>query len=185
MGYDTTFTFNANASVETCSLDDIHTAALAEGGTVTLWYGGASRNQQDGLKTAFEARFPGMTLNVTVDESKYHDVNIDRQLAINGLYVDSVMLQTLQDYPSWKAEDALLNYQPVGFDQIYDDFKDRDGAYYGATVSAWSIVWNTDKLNGIAPPSTFADLPKPEFKDKIVICYPNDDDAVLYTFDLM
>ena len=34
------------------------------------------KNQQDHLKQAFEARFPGMTLNLTVDLSKYHDINV-------------------------------------------------------------------------------------------------------------
>lgn len=34
------------------------------------------KNQQDSLKEAFEAKFPGLTLNITVDLSKYHDVNV-------------------------------------------------------------------------------------------------------------
>lgn len=37
----------------------------------------AETNQQDALKQAFEARFSGMTLNVTVDLSKYHDAAFD------------------------------------------------------------------------------------------------------------
>lgn len=142
-------------------------------------------NQQDALKSAFETRFPGITLNVTVAASRYHDGNINRQLAVGNLHVDSAMLQTLHDYPRWKNECALLNYKPAGFDQLYPDFRDHDGAYYGVTVNAWSSVWNTDKLNGTAAPLIFTDFLKPEFKDKLVLCYPNDDDAVLYTFDLM
>jgi ABC-type Fe3+ transport system substrate-binding protein len=34
-------------------------------------------------------------------------------------------------------------------------------------------------------PTSYEDFTKPEFKDKIVLTYPNDDDAVLYQFDLM
>lgn len=85
--------FAADVEVETRSLDEIHQEALKEGGTLTLWHGGYvslesriktvltpcfrdEKNQQDGLKQQFEARFPGMTLNVTVDLSKYHDSKV-------------------------------------------------------------------------------------------------------------
>ena len=68
----------------------------------------------DSLKSFFEARFPGMTITVTVGLSKYHDGNIDRQLANGNTFVDSVILQTLHDYPSWKQEDALMYYKPLG-----------------------------------------------------------------------
>lgn len=108
--------FNTPPVVETRTLDQIHEAALKEGGIVTVWHGGDEKTQQDSLKTAFEARFPGMTLNITVDLSKYHDINLDRQLATKNVYVDSIVLQTLHDYPRWKDEGALLNYKPVGFE---------------------------------------------------------------------
>lgn len=89
--------YNRKIEVETRSLDQIYQAALQEGGAVTVWHGGDESNQQDSLKSAFEARFPGMTMNVTVDLSKYHDGNIDQQLATGNVYVDSVILQTLHD----------------------------------------------------------------------------------------
>ena len=101
--------------VETRTLEQIHTAALKEGGVVTLWHGGDEPNQVDGLKTDFEARFAGMTLNLTADLSKYIDGRIDQQLAGKNVYVDTNMLQTLHDFPRWKAEGALLNDKPLGF----------------------------------------------------------------------
>ena len=185
LAYDTTFDFDSKPTVETRSIDEIYRAALNESGTVTVWYGGAAKDQQAALINAFEKRFPGTTLNLTVDSSSHHNVNIDRQLAVGNVYVDSAMLQTLQDYPRWKGEGVLLNYEPNGFDQLYPAFRDFEGAYYGVTVFAWSTVWNTEKLNGTDAPLDFTDFLKPEFKDKIILCYPNDDDAVLHTFDLM
>lgn len=44
-------------------------------------------------------------------------------------------------------------------------------------------MWNTAKTD--ASIKEYADFLKPELKDKIVLTYPNDDDAVLYAFDLM
>lgn len=118
LAYSPQLGFTTQPLVETRSLDQLYQAALKEGGTVTLWHGGDEKTQQNSLKTAFEARFPGMTLNVTVDLSKYHDVNLDRQLATKNVYVDSIILQTLHDYPRWKEEGAILNYKPVGFESM-------------------------------------------------------------------
>lgn len=168
---------------ETRSLDELYQAALAEGGIVTLWHGGDEANQQDFLKSTFEARFPNMTLNVTVDLSKYHDGKLDAQLAAKDVYVDSIILQTLHDFPRWKEEGALMNYAPVNFDSIYPVFKDADAAYAGLFIPAWGISSNTNKSSDV--PTSYEDFTKPEYKDKIVLTYPNDDDAVLYQFDIL
>ncbi|KPM37551.1 hypothetical protein AK830_g9026 [Neonectria ditissima] len=187
LGFDQVLGFNAKVEYETRSLDKIYKAALAEGDVVTVWHGGDEANQQDGLKKAFEARFPGITLNVTVDLSKYHDGRLDQQLAAgkDAVYVDSIILQTLHDYPRWAQQGALLNYAPSGFKQIDHAFKDDTAAWYGVYVFFWSGAWNTEKLPGIKAPVEWEDWLRPEFKNKLVLTYPNDDDAVLWAFYLI
>ncbi|KAF2993481.1 hypothetical protein E8E14_001401 [Neopestalotiopsis sp. 37M] len=187
LGFDQVLGFNSIVERENRTLDEIYQAALAEGSVVTLWHGGDEKNQQDGLKQAFEERFPGITLNLTVDLSKYHDARLDQQLAAgsDAVYVDSIILQTLQDYPRWAAEGALLNYAPNGFDQIEHAFKSDVAAYYGVYVFFWSGAFNTEKLPGIDAPVEWDDWLRPEFKDKLVLTYPNDDDAVLFAFYLI
>ncbi len=54
---------------ETDRLASLYARARGEGGKVVLWAGGDAPNQMDWLKTAFESRFPGVTLDVTVDLS--------------------------------------------------------------------------------------------------------------------
>ena len=46
-----------------------------------------------------------------------------------------------------------------------------------------SISANMNKTSTM--PTSYQDFTKPEYKDKIVLTYPNDDDAVLYQFELM
>ncbi|KKY21108.1 putative abc transporter [Diplodia seriata] len=181
--FDPQLGFNNYVGVENRTLDEIYQAALKEGGTLTVWHGGDEKTQQDGLKEAFEAKFPGMTLNITVDLSKYHDVNLDRQLATDSLYVDSIILQTLHDYPRWKSQGALLPYKPLGWDQVHDAYKDPQGYYSGIGIFGWSNVWNSRYVS--EGPKEYTDYLKPEFKNKLVLTYPNDDDAVLYAFDLI
>ncbi|GJC90641.1 hypothetical protein ColLi_13479 [Colletotrichum liriopes] len=185
VGYDATFAFNGAPVVENRTLEEIHKAALAEGGVVTAWHGGDESYQQDSLKEAFEAKFPGMTLNITVDVSKFHDGNIDRQLALGSgaLHVDTAILQTLHDYPRWDSEGALLHYQPINFQKVHPAFRDIRGAWHGVSIFAWTFVWNSDRIQD--GPREFADFLDPRFKNQIVLTYPNDDDAVLYAFDLI
>lgn len=187
VAYDQVLGFNAKVERENRTLDEIYKAALAEGDVVTVWHGGDEVDQQDSLKKAFEERFPGITLNITVDLSKYHDGRLDRQLSKGGdaVYVDSIILQTLHDYPRWAQEGALLHYAPNGFDEIETAFKEPTAAWYGVYFFFWSTGWNTDKLPDIEAPIEFEDFLRPEFKDKLVLTYPNDDDAVLYAFHLM
>lgn len=182
-GYDNLLKFQGTPTAENRNIEEIYQAALAEGGVVTCWHGGDETHQQDDLKQAFESRFPGMNLNITVDVSKFHDGNIDRQLSTKSLHVDSIILQTLHDYPRWDFEGALLHYQPNNFGKIHPAFRDIRGAWHGVSIFAWTFIWNTEKV--VDGPREFSDFLKPEFKDKIVLTYPNDDDAVLYAFDLM
>ncbi|KAM3437607.1 hypothetical protein NHJ13734_004559 [Beauveria thailandica] len=177
--------YRRGPEVETRSLTEIYEAAKKEGNTITVWHGGDEKNQQDFLKTEFEKKFPDMTLNITVDLSKYHDVSLDEQLEAKNVFVDSIILQTLNDYPRWAEQDALLSYAPAGFDKIEQSFKDDNAFWYGVYVFFWSNGFNSKKLGGGAAPVEYADWLKPEFKEKLVLTYPNDDDAVLFAFDLI
>lgn len=78
---------------------------------------------------AFTARFPKVALNLTNDVSKYLDGRIDRAFYANDEYVDVAMLETLQDYTRWKAENRLLYYKPANWNDIVNGEKDLDGAY--------------------------------------------------------
>jgi hypothetical protein len=185
LAYEQTLGFNGGPIVETRSLDQIYHAALAEGGVVTMWLGGDEKGDEDAVKKEFEGKFPGMTLNLTTDLSKYHNGRFDEQLAAGHVYVDSIAFQTVHDFPRWEEQGALLHYAPVGFNKIYPPMRDVRAAYYGILTVGWAGKWNTDKLPGIAAPIEWEDWLRPEFKNKLVLTYPNDDDAVLYAFDLM
>ncbi|HCE6516073.1 TPA: hypothetical protein NHO73_005566 [Pseudomonas aeruginosa] len=122
---------------ETDRLASLYARARGEGGKVVLWAGGDAPNQMDWLKTAFESRFPGVILDVTVDLSKFHDLRIDQELAAGTLTPDVAMLQTTFDFDRWKARDVLLRYKPVGFARQKKGYADPDGAYVTAYNNAF------------------------------------------------
>lgn len=168
---------------ETDRLASLYARARGEGGKVVLWAGGDAPNQMEWLKTAFESRFPGVTLDVTVDLSKFHDLRIDQELAAGTLTPDVAMLQTTFDFDRWKARDVLLRYKPVGFARQKKGYADPDGAYVTAYNNAFVPTYASVRLPAERYPTRFADYLKPAFKGKLVLTYPHDDDAVLYVYD--
>lgn len=168
---------------DTRTLDELYKIALDEGGKVVVYAGGDAPDQQEGNRAGFEAAFPGIRVEMIVDFSKNHDARIDYQLMNGSLVVDVAQLQTLQDFPRWKNEGALLMYKPIGWDHIYDELKDPDGAFTGVFMDAFTTNVNTELLpDSSSWPVEANDYLKPEFKNKLVVTYPNDDDAVLFWF---
>lgn len=175
-------TTSSAAVSEQDQLQALYRAAKAEGGKVTVYMGGDAPGQWDSLSSAFEQRFPGVKLHLVTDLSKYHDARIDNQLATHHLVADAAILQTSQDFDRWKNHGDLLKYKPVGWDKVFADAKDKDGYYTGVFYGAFSYLVNTGQLP--AKPGDFkaTDLLKPAYKNKLILTYPNDDDAVLFGY---
>jgi ABC-type Fe3+ transport system substrate-binding protein len=166
--------------IETRSLAELYQAAQAEGGHLTVYGGGDATNQLDGTKDAFLAQFPAIKLDLRVDLSKYHDARIDLAFAEGTTVPDVAQLQTLQDFPRWKRECRLLAYKPLGWDKVYSQFKDPDGAWTATGIYVFTNLVNTKVVSDI--PRNFEDYIDPRYKDQLVFLYPNDDDAVCYLF---
>ncbi|MFC5148806.1 ABC transporter substrate-binding protein [Streptomyces aureoversilis] len=161
-------------------LQKLYQDAIAEGGRLVVYAGGDKPGQADSLKNAFVKQFPKMKVDTVVDFSKNHDARLDNQIAEHKVVADVVHLQTLDDFPRWKKEGALEKYKPVGWNKVYDQVKDKDGYYTGLFFIAFANV--TATTLGDNAPVEAQDFLKPEFKNKLVFTYPNDDDAVLYYF---
>jgi ABC-type Fe3+ transport system substrate-binding protein len=166
---------------ETRTLDQLYADAVAEGGRLVVYAGGATPTEQDATRQAFQSRFPRMSLTTVVDYSKFHDVRIDNQIASGSLVPDVVQLHTLQDFPSWKEEGLLLPYKPAGFSALHDKFRDPDGTWLAIAVIALSFAYDSASV-GAAAPASPPDLVDPRWKGRIASAYPQDDDAVLFLY---
>ncbi|MFC4504410.1 MULTISPECIES: ABC transporter substrate-binding protein [Streptomyces] len=170
------------AASEQDQLTALYRAARAEGGKVTVYIGGDAPGQWDALSAAFSQQFPDVELHLVTDLSKYHDARIDNQLAAGRLVADAAILQTTQDFDRWKKRGDLLKYRPVGWNQVFSDAKDKDGYYTGVFYGAFSYLVNTGQLPANAGDFKGTDLLKPAYRNKLVLTYPNDDDAVLFGY---
>lgn len=169
---------SAKGTSEDVQLQKLYEQAVAEGGSLTVYAGGSKPGQDDFLKDAFVQKFPKMKVNMVVDYSSHHGPRIDNQVDEHHVVADVVHVQTFDDFARWKKEGVLEKYKPVGWDKVYNQVKDKDGYYTGLFFFGFSNITAT-KL-GDAAPVEAEDFLKPEFKNKLVFTYPNDDDAVLY-----
>lgn len=165
------------------TLQDLYQAALKEGGRLTVYAGGDEVTQGFGIKAGFERQFPGMTVDIVVDLSKYHDARIEEELLRKDLKVDIAHLQTLHDFDDWAARGLLLPYRPIGWEQVPAAYKDPQGRFTGLFMLTFANSYNKNLVSAENAPRDYADFLKPEFRNRIIITYPHDDDAVLYVFD--
>lgn len=180
-----------NCHYNTCNtaylseLDNLYRNALNEGGELVVYAGGDTPTQQDYIKNAFEAQFPGITANIIVDLSKYHSPRIDNHLTRGTLLADVAHLQTSQDFDRWKKEGRLLCYKPLGWEMVYPEFKDPAGYYTALNIIAFSNIVNTLMVTEHQVPRDAEDYLAPNMKGSLVFTYPNDDDAVLFQFKML
>jgi hypothetical protein len=171
--------------IENRTIEQIYEAALAEGnGTLVVYSGGTAQSLGDQTKQAFEARFPGLTVNVIVDYSIFHGPRIDVQSANNSVIPDVVQLQTVQDFPRWKQQGLLMEYRPANYSVVHDEYKDVDGFYTGTLVIVLGTLVNQQLIPSAGDwPRTADALLQPRFANgQIIAVHPNSDDAVLFYF---
>lgn len=168
-------------------LKQLHALAAKElaetGGKLVVWAGGDAPNQQDMLISMFTKRFPDVPLHLTVDLSKYHDIRICQELMDGYLTPDVVILQTMNDFEDWKAMGVLEPFKPQSFDKLKAGYSDADGAYLGVFMFSFVPQYAKEGVSEI--PTDYSDFLRPEFKNRLVLTPPHDDDAVLFVYDHM
>ncbi|EKV11061.1 ABC-type Fe3+ transport system [Penicillium digitatum PHI26] len=199
-------------AIENRTLDEIYASAKHEMGDLIVLWGGDAVSQGVPTIAAWQARFPEIKLNLTVDVSKYHDSRVNRQFQRNGTDgADIAVLQTLHDFGRWKREGRLLPYKPLKWEDIYSAIKDPHGAFVGAYICEHpddilslrrlcpmltfsilrqldqfgDLIYNTGLLNESSVPSSYGEFVRPEWKSKLALTYPNDDDAITYLFSVI
>ena len=124
-------------------------------------------------------------MKVTGGFSNVLNEQIEKQMADKKLAVDMAFFQTVQDFVKWKQEGKLLAFKPDGFEQIYPNFRDPDGAYMSFSANALTYAYNKAAVKPEDAPKSALDFLKPMFMGKMISVYPADDDAALYLFHLI
>lgn len=165
------------------TLDELYQKAKAE--KEVVFYSGGPAAPHENRAKLFTAQFPGIEVKVTGGFSNVLNEKIEHQMAEKKLAVDLAFFQTVQDFVKWKKEGKLLNFKPDGFDQVYPNFKDPDGAYMSFSANALTYAYNKAAVKPEDAPKSALDFLKPMFAGKVITCYPADDDATLYLFHVI
>jgi ABC-type Fe3+ transport system substrate-binding protein len=166
------------AAAET--IDELYAKAKSEQSLV-IYAGGPVTNYEP-LAREFEQKFPGIKVSITGGFSNVLNQQIEQQMKDGKLAVDFAKFQTAQDFVRWKAEGKMLAFKPQEFDAIHPTFKDPDGAFIVWYVGVLSYAYNPMHVKAEDVPKSALDFLKPEFRGKMIACYPHDDDATLYLF---
>jgi ABC-type Fe3+ transport system substrate-binding protein len=167
------------ATAET--VDQIYAKAKAE--KTLVFYAGGPTLPWETAARVFQEKYPGIEVKITGGFSNVLDQKIDQQLKDKKLETDMAFFQTVQDFVRWKKAGVLLAFKPDGWSKIDPGFKDEGGAFVGVSVNGHPYAYNTQKLAAEDVPKSALDFLKPQFKGKLITCYPQDDDATLYVFD--
>src|SRR5215471_15099077 len=170
----------ASSAATAQSMQELYEKAKQE--KELIIYGGGPTSLYEVPARAFEQKYPGIKVTVHSGFSNVHDEKINQQLKSKTLDADLAILQTVQDFIRWKKEGVLAQFKPAAWDAIDRTFKDKDGYYVGVFVTSVSYAFNKDLVKAADAPKSAKDFLKPEFKGKMISCYPHDDDITLYLF---
>jgi ABC-type Fe3+ transport system substrate-binding protein len=165
------------------TLDELYQKAKAE--KEVVFYSGGPAAPHEKRAKLFTQQFPGIEVKVTGGFSNVLNERIEQQMAEKKLAVDMAFFQTVQDFVKWKQEGKLLAFKPDGFEQIYPNFRDTDGAYMSFSANALTYAYNKAAVKPEDAPKSALDFLKPMFMGKMISVYPADDDAALYLFHLI
>ena len=162
------------------TMDELYDKAKAEK-SLTIYAGGPVAGYEP-LAREFEKKYPGLEVKIEGGFSNVLNEKIDKQFSAGKLETDLVFFQTAQDFVRWKGQGRLLSFRPEGTDVIPASFRDPDNTFIAWYVATLGYAYNTNHVRPEHAPQSGLDFLKPEFRGKLITCYPFDDDATLYLF---
>jgi iron(III) transport system substrate-binding protein len=73
---------------------------------------------------------------------------------------------------TYKARNVTQAYKPAGWDKVPNDMKDPDGYWTAFVLVGVYLFYNTNGVSSDVAPTSWQDLQKPMWKDKLVLSDP-------------
>ncbi|GLB64849.1 ABC transporter periplasmic component [Dietzia sp. NCCP-2495] len=158
-----------------CAEPESTESATAEGssgatGEITL-YTSEPQAKIDQIIAAFNEEQPGIEVNVFRAGTGDLKARIEAERSTGAVAADILLAADVPTFEAYKDEDLLREYEPAEADALEEFALDPDGYYVGTRVIPTVIAYNTNDVT--EPPTSWAALTEPEYKDRIVL--PNPD----------
>ncbi len=146
-------------------------AAKKEGKVV--WYTSIDLPLAEKIGKAFEAKYPGVTVQVERTGAERVFQRIGQEYSANMHAVDVVNSSDAAHSGRLEKQGMLEAYVPEDVAKFYPaEHKDVDGMFASFRVCLCIIAYNTNLVKKEDAPKSFADLLDPKWKGKIVKAHP-------------
>jgi ABC-type Fe3+ transport system substrate-binding protein len=125
------------------------------------------------LGKAFEATYPGISVQIERSGSERLFQRIDQEFASNIRAADIVNSADASHFIPWKKNGWLMPFVPEDVARYFPEaYRDGDGMSVTTRVWLSSIAYNTNLVKGEDAPRSFADLLDPKWAGKMVKGHP-------------
>ncbi|MCI0477452.1 MAG: ABC transporter substrate-binding protein [Anaerolineales bacterium] len=118
----------------------------------------------DKIQADFQAKFPGVTLDIFRGGTSEVVAKIMTEKAGGEIIADLVWVAEPSTYEDFKAQDLLLKYTPTEASMLTDEMKDKDGYYYAGRLINMVVAYNSTTE---PKPKSWKDLLNPAYKGKV------------------
>ena len=140
-------------------------------GTVMV-YSSMQEDQLIAVKQAFEAKYPGITMEYYFAGTSKVITKIATEAQAGHVDADVIWVGDPADYASFKAQNILQPYTSPESEAIDAAYIDPEGYYTGARIMNMGIAYNTALVSPEEAPKTWNDLLDPKWNDQIVMTDP-------------
>lgn len=153
----------------------LYEAALAAGETQITWYTAQTGGETaQAIGAAFEARYPGISVNVVRTTAQVAYQRVTQELMANSLQVDVLSSTVTSHYEALKELGELMAYRPINSEDYFDDFKniDPDDMFHITSAGLTVITYNTDLVAPEDVPTSWLDLLDPKWANQVSVGHP-------------
>jgi len=153
-------------------------AAKKEGKVV--YYTAVDVKVAEQIAKAFEAKFPGITVQVERTGAERVFQRIGQEYSSKIYNVDTVNSSDAAHFVHWKREGWLAPVLPEDVAKHYPAaYKDPDGMHAAWRITLAPIAYNTKLVTAAEAPKSYADLLDPKWAGKIVKAHPGYSGTIL------
>src|SRR5215472_4335919 len=169
---------HAAAPEPTAVTPELIEAAKKEG--KAIWYTSVELETAEKVGKAFEAKYPGVTLQVERSGAERNYQRIGQEYASGIHNVDVVNSSDAAHFIIWKRQGLLTPFVPEDVAKYFPpEHKDPDGMYATWRMTLSPMGYNTKLVKAEDAPKSLADLLDPKWAGKIVKAHPGYSGTIL------
>jgi len=146
--------------------------AAAQKESQVIWYTSAELGLVEAVAKAFEAKYPGISVQLERSGAERNFQRIAQEYSSNIHAVDVIDSSDTSNFLSWKHDGLLAPYVPDGIAYVPASYRDPDGLYASWRATLSVMGYNTSMVQPGDAPKSFADLLDPKWDGKLVKAHP-------------